>query len=170
MWGFESMIMHQAVAAARPCIRFIAWEDIFVVIDCGTGQPSDYDALRRMIIEQSSRYRAGLGCLVIIPADAKPPSEPVRNALNAALDSAPLRCLCWIVEGSGFQAAMVRAVITGLRFISHRPYPTYIAEDLEHALQWMLPYLAGGSDRMRRSREAAAAIRSDRESGTFRVI
>jgi hypothetical protein len=164
------MIMHQAVVATRPCIQIIAWEDLFVVIDSGTGKPSDYDALRRMIIEQRSRHRAGLGCLAIIPADAKPPSEPVRKALNAALDAAPLRCMCWIVEGSGFQAAMVRAVLTGLRFIGHRPYPTHVAEDLEHALQWMLPYLAGDSDRMKRVREAAAAIRSDRESGTFRVI
>jgi hypothetical protein len=153
------------VAPAPPWLKFILWEDIFVVIDDGAGRPADYEVLHGMLVEQSSRYTAGLACLTIIPVDAKPPSQAARKAMNAALETAPLRCLCWLVEGSGFQAAMVRAVLTGLRVLGRPPYATHIAGDLEQALRWLLSNLDGGSTRIERAHEAAETIRAKRAAG-----
>ncbi len=153
----------QPVVVPQRGIQFIFWEDIFVIIDDGYGSPSDYEALRQKFLEQGSRYKAGAGCLTIVPANAKPPSSPpVRKAVSAALEDAPVRCICWLVEGSGFQGAMVRAVVTGLRVVGRFPYPTHIASDLDEAIRWILPRLEGGTDRIERAQDAVATIRAQR--------
>jgi hypothetical protein len=148
-------------------IQVAAWEDIFVVIDDGRGQASDYQILRGMVADQSSRYERGLGCLAVIPSNAKPPSEEVRASINETLESVRLRCICWCVEGSGFQAAMVRGVLSGLRFFKRRQYPTHISSDLETALAWMLPYLESGPAGADRAPLAAASIREQRARPIF---
>jgi len=109
-------------APADLAIQVVQWEDVFVVIDDGAGRVADYALAQRMLAERGSRYPTGIGCLVIIPVDAKPPSERVRDAMKAALAVLRLRCLCWLVEGAGFQAAMARGVLTGLRLVANRSY------------------------------------------------
>jgi hypothetical protein len=148
-------------------IQVITWEDIFVVIDDGGGQPSDYDMLRGQLVRLGAQYPAGLGCLTVIPPDAKPPSDDARKALNANLELANLRCICWLVEGSGFQGAMVRAVLTGLRFFVRAQYPRSIVTSLEEAITWMLPYLEGGPKRVHHVEQAAEAISGQRAQGRF---
>lgn len=152
----------QSVVPPHAGIQIILWEDIFVIIDDGEGNPSDYTRLRPMLVEQGSRYASGVGCLTIVPVDAKPPSQLVRKAVSDALEIAPLRCLCWLVEGSGFQGAMVRAVLTGLRVVGRFRYPTHIAGELEEAIRWILPKLANGAERVEKAHDAAAAIRAKR--------
>jgi len=129
-----------------------------VVIDDGEGGVPDYLVARRMLVAQGLRCPAGLGCLVIVPVDAKPPSEPVRKALKVTLAVLPLRCMCWLVEGDGFQAAMVRGVLTGLRLVASASYATHVSRDLEEALRWMLPHLGGSADRVDAASRAAATI------------
>ncbi len=164
------MLTQVAVSKTQPSIQIILWEDIFVVIDDGSGSPLDYEELHRLIVEQSALYVSGLGCLAIIPANAKPPSEAVRKALNTTLGAVPLRCICWCVEGSGFQGAMVRGVLTGLRFLGRRSYPTHVTGDLEEALRWMLSNLEGGDRRAKSAPLAAQMIRSKRKIGFLRSI
>jgi hypothetical protein len=167
--GGPTLTSSEQFGAAEPALQVLQWEDVFVVIDDGRGRASDYDVLvRGVLAEQASRYAIGLGCLVIIPVDAKPPSEPVREAIKASLAVVPLRCLCWLVEGAGFHAAMVRGVLTGLRLVVSRPYDTHVSRDLEEALRWMLPHLVGGTKRIETVSRAAAAIRT-RRSGTVLV-
>jgi hypothetical protein len=151
----------------RVHIQVISWEDIFVVIDDGGGKPSDYDMLRDLLVRLGKEYPAGLGCLTVIPPDAKPPSEEARKALNANLEVARLRCICWLVEGSGFQGAMVRAVLTGLRFFVRAQYPRSIVTSLGEAIAWMLPHLEGGARRVHRLEQAVEAISAQRAQGRF---
>jgi hypothetical protein len=172
------MFVLQRVAIVRPDqasvlwkerahIQVISWEDIFVVIDDGGGKPSDYDMLRDLLARLGKEYPAGLGCLTVIPPDAKPPSEEARKALNANLEVARLRCICWLVEGSGFQGAMVRAVLTGLRFFVRAQYPRSIVTSLEEAMAWMFPHLEGGARRVSRMEQAVEAISRQRAQGRF---
>jgi hypothetical protein len=151
----------------RVHIQVVSWEDVLVVIDDGGAKPSDYDMLRDLLARLGKEYPSGLGCLTVIPPDAKPPSEDARKALNANLEIANLRCICWLVEGSGFQGAMVRAVLTGLRFFVRAQYPRSIVTGLEEAILWMLPHLEGGAKRVHRVEEAVAAISAQRAQGRF---
>jgi hypothetical protein len=156
------MMSPEPVAPAPSRIQIILWEDIFVVVDDGGAPPSAYEVLRQKFVERSSHYKGGLGLLAIVPTRAKSPSPAARKAMTAAFETAPLRCICWVVEGSGFEGAMVRAVITGMRVITRPAYPTHVAGDLEQGLGWILPHLEGGAGRVERVRDAAATIRAKR--------
>ena len=80
--------------------------------------------------------------MVIIPSCARPPPEEGRRAIKASLDSLAerLRCLCWMVEGSGFRAATTRAALAGLALFVRAPYPTAVHKDVTEALRWLLPH------------------------------
>lgn len=148
-------------------IRVILWNDVFVVVDNGSGRARDYKVLHELITQRTRHVRRGLGCLAIIPQGATPPPLEVRAALDQTLQSIPLHCICWVVEGQGFHSAMVRAVLTGLRFLKYQKYPTHIARSLEDALAWMLPLLQGGAARLSELRAGAEYIRSQRESARY---
>jgi hypothetical protein len=139
--------------------QIILWEDVFVVIDDGRTSPAEYAVLRDLIVEQAKRFPGGIACLVIIPKDATPPSDEARKALNGALQgvSGALRCICWLVEGTGFQGAMVRAVLTGLSLVARRSYATHVSSNMDDAFTWMLAHLPSPEKRA----DAVARARED---------
>ena len=94
-----------------------------------------------MVHAQSKRYPThGLGCIVVLPENAKPPPEETRRTIDALLANlnTDLKCLSWVVEGRGFAGAACRGTLTGLSLIRHRPYPTCVESKLEVALGWAL--------------------------------
>jgi hypothetical protein len=123
----------------------ILWRNIFVVVDDGKVPASEYKTFRQRVVDLASRFPHGVGGLVIIPPHTTPPPEEVRKAINEALVAlaGALRCFCWLVEGSGFQNAMVRGVLNGVRMFSRHPYPTFITGNFDEALAWMMPHLGG---------------------------
>jgi serine/threonine protein kinase len=157
-------------AGVAPHAQIIFWKDVFVVIDDGQSAPSDYRHFEELILAQKRKYLHGIGCLVVIPQRATPPSDEVRAAINRTLDKlqSGLRCCCWVVEGTGFQAAIARAVLTGFRLFSRRSYPTNVCTNVSEALAWMLSHLEGGDERLAEAREAAASISGERVDGFAR--
>jgi hypothetical protein len=147
-------------------VPVVMWRDIFALVDQGRSEVDDYPILERMVCEQADNHPAGLACLVIIPSTATPPSDEVRRAINDVLTrlGPRLRCLCWLVEGSGFRAATVRAALAGLRILSRPPYPTHVAGDLRGALRWVMPQLRDGSARLDDIPVAMDAINQGRGS------
>ena len=162
-------MMAVQMAPSPPALNVILWKDVFVVIDNGKARASDYATLGQLVREQAARYPIGVGCLTIIPASATPPNDEVRRAMNEALGSLKdsLRCICWLVEGAGFQGAMVRAVLTGLRVFGRHPYPTHISNQIEDALSWIMTHLEGGSSRLAATPLAVATIRQQRAGSRF---
>lgn len=144
----------------------ILWRNIFVVVDNGKVPASQYSNLRQRVIAQASGFKEGVGGLVIIPENATPPPEDVRNAINDALKGLAdaLRCFCWVVEGSGFQGAMVRGVLNGIRMFSRHPYPTSITANLDDGLAWVLPRLGAGALRTADLNQARLQIGLERRS------
>lgn len=144
----------------------IVWRDVLVISDDGRSAVSDYEELLSIGAELQLTHPNGFGFLSIIPEDAIPPSDQARAAINATLERSQhlLRGVCWCVEGVGFQAAMVRAVLTGMRFIKYAPYARNIATGLEESLTWLLPLLDGGAARLGDVKTAVAYIRNRRAS------
>ncbi|MEY4513591.1 MAG: hypothetical protein RLZZ450_5713 [Pseudomonadota bacterium] len=145
-------------------VRVFAWRDVLVVCDDGRSVPKDYDELLAIALELAESHPAGIGLLSIIPESAVPPSDDVRAAMNSALErvSKSLRGAVWYIEGAGFQAAMVRAVLLGLRFLRASPYPRHTSGTLEEALTWLLPLLHGNAARLHDVNTAAGYIRERR--------
>jgi hypothetical protein len=133
---------------------------VFVLIDDGKSAPSDYERFEELILAQRTKYKHGIGCLVVIPQRATPPTDEVRAAINRTLDQlqSGLKCCCWVVEQTGFQAAIARAILTSIRLFVRRSYPTNVCTNLSEAFAWMLPHLAGGVARQAETLEAAAYV------------
>src|SRR5450755_629768 len=102
------------MAAPTKKLHLITWADIFVLVDYGRAQPVDYVSFGMVLVASAAKYPGGIGGLTIIPRDASPPADDARVAMNQLMRrvGSSLRCLCWLVEGHGFQGAMVRAVLT----------------------------------------------------------
>ena len=145
----------------------VLWRDVFVLIVNRDGLPADYARAATAVLARSAGYPGGIGCLTIIPPRANPPTEPVRRAINTALERMEerLRCLCWLVEGDGFQGAMVRAILTGIRMFGTHTYPTHVGTNMQQALAWILPHLAGGIARLGDVPQATRIIMRERTVG-----
>lgn len=141
-------------------LRFHAWRDVFVVVDTGRASRSDYQPATEAVQRQAQNYPAGIGILVVVPRNATPPAEDSRQGIEKTLaDIADkIRCVCWLVEGTGFQGGMARAVLNGLRVFNRRPYPTYVSTNLQQALGWVLTHLDGGTARLPQVPDAVRAV------------
>ncbi len=161
---------HTPLPAPPSPLQFTIWRDFFVAIDDCTANAAVYERLQQIAEERSAKHATGLGCLMIVPPTAKAPSDDVRWSMAAALASLSVRCVCWLVEGSGFQGAMVRGVLTGLCIVAHPKFSTHIATNLEEAVTWMLPRLDGGWSRLAHARVVTSSIRAQRELGLHIVV
>jgi hypothetical protein len=152
-------------------LPLVTWNDVFVVVDQGRATPDDYKALGEVVLAGAAAYPRGIGGLVIIPPNAPPPSDGVRAALTTVLTrlGRSLQCMCWSIEGGGFQGAMVRGVITGIKLLARLPYDTHVSTNLNDSLAWTLRRLDGHDQRAPRIAEGVrwiAAKRGEIEQAT----
>ena len=126
--------------------QFIQWHDLFVVIDDGAIPMGRYDAIETAMREQAKLYPSGLACLVILPPDARPPSDEIKRTVKNLLSrlASNLTCLGYVVEGTGFKGVAARAALVGMKIFASRPYPIYVEISLAEVLQKMLPHLTEG--------------------------
>jgi serine/threonine protein kinase len=145
-------------------IHLVTWDDVFVLVDYGEASPADYANLGATIYAAAEKYPRGIGGLAIIPSSARPPSPEARSALNKVLREPrrAMRCFCWCVEGTGFQGAMVRAVLTGMRMFGPLPYESQVTSELREALGWIVTTLDGNDDRLATVSEGARWILEQR--------
>ena len=138
--------------------NIIQWRDLFVIIDDGSLPVDEYARIETIVKTQAQKNAGGLGCLVIIPQGAQPPPPEVRRYLDGMLDRLPMRCLAYLVEGSGFRAAAARAALIGMRVFSRRSYSTKVASSLDEAISWSLANLGGDAARLDDLSNATKAI------------
>ncbi len=152
-------------------VRVTLWNDIVIVADNGRAAASRYVAVRNVVSKSAERY-GKVGILTIVTADASPPADDVRNAMRAAMAGVEghIKCICWLVEAIGFQGAMVRAVLTGLRVLRKHPYPTHVTSEMVDALSWILRQLDGGPRRLAQIQASIAEIQTQRTLGPFEAV
>lgn len=121
-------------------LRTTAFRDIFVIVDNGRAGASDYVAVARAVAQLGHRYPDGIGLLTVLPPLTTPPEPEVRQAIKDAYGvvAKHLVAVAWIVEGTEFRAAAVRAALAGLRLLMRPPFATHIASSYEDAVPWVL--------------------------------
>jgi hypothetical protein len=126
--------------------QFVQWQDLFVVLDNGTIPLTRYPAIEAAMREQARTNPGGIACLVILPADTRPPPDDTKQAVKSLLGRMmrQLSCLAYVVEGTGFRGVAVRATLVGMKIFSSRPYPIYVDTSLQDALVKVVPHLVNG--------------------------
>lgn len=117
---------------------------------------------RRAILALAERHPGGLGLVMIVESTAEVPSGEVRSALSQALgDFGPLvRRSALIHEGTGFRAAAVRAIVTGISLVARQPYPHQVFDRVELAVTWVVQGLPRDAPSAEDLRDAIGALRN----------
>jgi hypothetical protein len=121
--------------------------------------------LQREAIEHvAARYPGEAGILCIIEPTSEPPPQELREAAASLLTrlGPQLRAVAFVVEGSGFRAAMIRGVLSGIELLRRSTYPTRYFADVGRAAAWVASETGGQSlllaDTAHRLRERMDAI------------
>jgi hypothetical protein len=140
--------------------QFIQWQDLLVLVDNGSIPAAQYVALEGMLRDQAKLYPKGVAILCILPPDARPPPDDVKQFVKNTLIriAQSISCLGYVIEGTGFRGVTARATLVGMKIFSSRPYPIYVEQSVPQALGKMAAHMA---NRPALSIEAAAKVISD---------
>lgn len=102
-----------------------SWQRIFAVVWRQRTTLEGAENLRRECSKFAARHAGGIGLLTIVAAEAPMPPSPVRHAVAEFLaeGGAYIKCSSVLMEGTGFRAAAVRSVVTGLTMLARQTYP-----------------------------------------------
>jgi hypothetical protein len=109
------------------------WQQIFAVIWQRETTMRGAIHLRTACTEFASRHPRGIGLLTIVEPNAPFPPSEVRNSIADFLHDASvfIKCSAVIYEGTGFRAAAVRSVVTGLTLMARQGYPHKVCDLVE---------------------------------------
>lgn len=137
------MIVVRTFRSADGEIIGLHHHDLFALVIAGRASVENQREAERWVIECARGLSSKMGLVVVIDAAVPMPEDAVRRELDAIyLRLSPqIRAVGYAIEGTGFHSAAVRAVLTGVNFVTRRPYPTHTTSDLRGALSWVLGQL-----------------------------
>ncbi|WP_437715862.1 hypothetical protein WMF45_05240 [Sorangium sp. So ce448] len=149
----------------QPDYILASWHQIFCVIWRRETTEDGARHLRDACAEFAKKHPRGIGLLTLVESGAPLPSAPARRAIASFLAeaSATIRCSAVVFEGSGFHAAMVRSVVTGLTLVARQRYPHRVC-DIGEAWQMfaeLLPAVTGAAVSEAAFRASLDALRED---------
>lgn len=102
-----------------------SWQQIFAVVWRNETTLEGVRALESECRNFATKHPQGIGLLTIVSARAPMPPGLVRQAVAdfLAQGGAYIKCSAVLMEGTGFRAAAVRSVVTGLTMIAKQAYP-----------------------------------------------
>ena len=120
-------------------LPLVTWRNLFMLVDNGRASPGAYLTPEGELVKLGQCYGKNLGCLVVIPAEASQPPEEARRAINDAWErqAASIKGVAWVVEGRGFQSAVVRATLTTMGLVRRKLQTWKVVDNVEEGLGWL---------------------------------
>ena len=136
-----------------------SWNEIVAVV---WRHERTLEAVRQLdeaVAELARSHPKGIGMLTIVSEGAPLPPSAARKAIADLLtaSSAFIRCSVVIMEGTGFRAAAVRSVVTGLTMLAKHDFPHQIC-DVEGAVRMYADVLPRATGRALDPNAVRAAI------------
>jgi hypothetical protein len=133
--------------------------------------------LQREAMEHvTSRYPGEASILCVIEPTSEPPPQQLRDAAtNLLVELGPkLRCVAYVIEGTGFRAAMIRGVLSGIELVRrNKTYPARYFATVGQASAWIAVEtgrksleLSEACHRLRGRMDSVDEQRAPRSSGT----
>lgn len=104
-------------------------------------------------------YAGEASVLCIIEATSEPPSQEMRQRASRLLEElgASIRCIAYVIEGSGFRAAIIRGVLSSIEMLKRdKVFPSRYFGSVPEAAAW----LASADDQRVEIAEAATHLRN----------
>ena len=128
------------VISVGPDLYYATCSNLIFAIE-NTEPSIAYIIALRTLIQQMSRERGrGVGLMVVIRSDTKPPSEEVRDHIKNAARSFGRDVLAFahVVEGEGFLAAAKRAAFTLLMGTARLGFPIKVFRNVGEGMPWLV--------------------------------
>jgi hypothetical protein len=103
-------------------------------------EPPTCEFMKKIVSELellSKKCSCGTGALLVIRSDVSPPSEEARAYIKYELSRSSMLAAAQVVEGTGFQGAAMRSVLTMLQLASGVRYPMKIFDRLNDGAHWL---------------------------------
>lgn len=121
-----------ALSAARwnvhhrsPDYVVASWRSLVAVFWLNATPLGAAEVVAREMDRAALQHQRGIGLLSVVASSAPPPSREARQEIVEALQqrASSLRYSGVVLEGVGFRAAMVRAVVGGIMQLGRFPFP-----------------------------------------------
>lgn len=126
-----------------PGVLYGACEGIWVMTLFAEPTESDMNEARPALRAMSKRHPAGFPTLTwILPQAGYVMENDARKAATAVTQEFQhaIRAQATLIEGTGFQAATVRAIVTGLDFMSRSAAAKRVFSELAPAVAWCVSH------------------------------
>ena len=139
-------------ALARPTLRILYQDPVHcvamyhdIMLSVSNGEPSLSFLTRasQLIAEESRRLAGGMGLVIVIRADAKPPGEQARDHIKRTYPelSRQLRGLVRVIEGEGFGAAAKRSAVALMDLALRLHCPSKVVGNVSEGVVWLLQHM-----------------------------
>ncbi|RYZ10312.1 MAG: hypothetical protein EOO73_01690 [Myxococcales bacterium] len=82
------------------------------------------------------KHPKGIGVMHVVETEASPPDSEARKAFAEFMKLPVIRHFCVTHEGTGFKAASVRAIASGVHALARPPYPHAVHSAVADASRW----------------------------------
>ena len=105
------------------------------------------DAAMKLLLAHADALGRPVGFLDVVAVRTKPPPEDARTVFVDAMRKFGDKCAATAVvsEGTGFFAALVRSVVTGIAFVARPPFPIDTFATVDDAAIWLATRVPGSS-------------------------
>ncbi len=156
-----------AVGSTRPAMihdvakdhLMVTWKNVVVAIYKHETTVAGVASVKRVYNTCVAAHPGGVFLITIVEQGAPMPPSEVRDLLANFLEGGTGKTLMSAVvhEGSGFRAAAVRSVVTGLAMLARLSYPHQVFGSVEVAARWFASASGLNADELA---EAIAEARS----------
>lgn len=93
-------------------------------------------AAMRLVTQTAAKHPKGVGVMQVVELTAVPPDSETRKDFAAMLRLPGIAHFCVTHEGTGFKAASVRAIVSGVHALCRPAFPHSVHQDLASAARW----------------------------------
>lgn len=124
-------------------VLFMTWKNVVIANWHTATTTQGIAALEGEVAKACEATTEMVGLLQVIGTKSSPPDAAARQALSAVFQrhQARIACNTVLVEGGGFLAASVRAVVTGLAMVSRLSFPLEVYSTPAEAAKGTLRHL-----------------------------
>jgi len=156
--------LEATLIAATPDHIIATWANVVILVWRNETTLKGVEAVQKVYDNLSAANPKGIFLMTVVEFGAPMPSADVRDALARFLASGSGRMILSGVthEGTGFRAAAVRSVVTGLALLAKLPYPHKVFATVDEAAAWFWlnsPIARAWGERGKTLADAVAEVR-----------
>ncbi|MFO0694062.1 MAG: hypothetical protein U0230_10940 [Polyangiales bacterium] len=119
--------------------HYAAWQNAYVLTWTKPASKESLDAAVSGKRDVLARFPKGVAVINLVRPDVDVPSAEVREYAKAKQveDSVGVLCHSTVIDGSGFWASGMRAILAGLYMVQREAFPRKVFSTSSEAIDWM---------------------------------